>query len=825
MNTSSHVEFDRINAAILPHAVDFCQNLMPGGRVVGNEYVAGDINGGPGDSCKVNLQTGKWADFADTDKGGDLISLYAAKRGISQVEAARELSSEYGIEDSGGAPFTPSENLAPIHVAPIPDDAPEPPKTHFRHGRPSKTWTYRDAEGRPLFQVYRFDPAGSKKEVLPVTLWRKAQGATEWQFKGFPDPRPLYGLDRLANASANHPVLLVEGEKTADAAQRLVPEAVVMTWPGGSKAVAKVNFSPLHGRSVFIWPDADKPGAEAALAVADKLAKAGAAEVHIVLPPDGVAVGWDLADAAAESWESKGVVDYIQANKLDIGGFAALAQERYGIAGKVVTPTNKTPVVVGCPPEPLRRELPAPSPFPLNALGEVLGGAAQAMAEVIQAPNATCGQSVLAAAALAVQGYGDIEIDGRVFPISENFVSVGESGGRKSAVDQVALRPHREYEKALAERHSAEHEEYNIQLAAHKKCRDVALNKEKNKEDIQKRLRALGPEPTAPLSPILITEDPTIEGLVKLLTVGQPSMGLFSDEGGRMIGGYSMSPDNQLKTAAGLSGLWDGKPIDRVRGMDGASKIYGRRISLHLMVQPNVAGLLLSNDLLAGQGLLARCLTVFPESTAGSRLYNPVDISDHAAMLRYNDKMRDILETPLPLVEGKRNELAPPRLHLAPDAKKLWIEWHNFLESNLGDGGALSPIRAFASKAAEHAARLAGILTLTDDIHTREIPLDKMADGIELAKHYTAEALRLYHAGMTDPDLVLAERLLEWLREQGRSYVWSVLIYQYGPNGIRDSRIAKRIARILEEHHWLEPVVGGMVIDGKPRRDVWKVRI
>ena len=574
-----------------------------------------------------------------------------------------------------------------------------------------------------------------------------------------------------------------------------------------------------------IWPDADKPGVEAALTVAEKLVKAGAAKVHIIIPPDGVAAGWDLADAEAEGWDDRMVLDYIKANMRDVGTFATLAKERYGITGKAVTPTNETPAVVSCPPEPLRRALPAPSPFPLDSLGEVLGSAAQAMAEVIQAPIAICGQSVLAAAALAVQAHGDIEIDGRVFPISENFVSVGESGGRKSAVDQVALRPHRDHEKTLAERQGAEHEEYNIQLAAHKKCRDVALNKEKNKEDIQKRLRALGPEPTAPLSPILITEDPTIEGLVKLLTVGQPSMGLFSDEGGRMIGGYSMSPDNQLKTAAGLSGLWDGKPIDRVRGMDGASKIYGRRISLHLMVQPNVAGLLLSNDLLAGQGLLARCLTVFPESTAGGRLYNPVDISDHAAMLRYNGNMRDILETPLPLVEGKRNELAPPRLYLAPDAKRLWIEWHNFLESNLGDGGAFSPIRAFASKAAEHAARLAGILTLTDDIHTREIPLDKMAGGIELAKHYTAEALRLYHVGMTDPDLVLAERLLEWLREQGCPYVWLTHIYQRGPSPIRDAKTAKPIVRILEDHHWLEPVVGGMVIDGKSHRDVWKVRI
>jgi len=53
-------------------------------------------------------------------------------------------------------------------------------------------------------------------------------------------------------------VLLVEGEKTADAAQQLFTEAVVSTWPCGCKAVGKADFSPLKGRRVMLWPDADE---------------------------------------------------------------------------------------------------------------------------------------------------------------------------------------------------------------------------------------------------------------------------------------------------------------------------------------------------------------------------------------------------------------------------------------------------------------------------------------------------------------------------------------------------------------------------------------
>lgn len=95
-----------------------------------------------------------------------------------------------------------------------------------------------------------------------------------------------------------------------------------------------------------------------------------------------------------------------------------------------------------------------------------------------------------------------------------------------------------------------------------------------------------------------------------------------------------MNPDNLLKTAAGLSGLWDGKPIDRVRGGDGSTKLYGRRVSLHLMVQPEVSQLMLSNPVLIGQGLLSRCLVTWPESTAGTRPYREEDLSASNRLLK-----------------------------------------------------------------------------------------------------------------------------------------------------------------------------------------------
>ena len=85
-------------------------------------------------------------------------------------------------------------------------------------------------------------------------------------------------------------------------------------------------------------------------------------------------------------------------------------------------------------PEPLRR-LPEPGePFPVEALGPIMGDAAKAMHGIIKAPLAVCGQSVLATGNLAVQGHADVVIDGRCFPVSENLLSIAETGERKTVL-------------------------------------------------------------------------------------------------------------------------------------------------------------------------------------------------------------------------------------------------------------------------------------------------------------------------------------------------------------------------------------------------------
>ncbi|GLH19025.1 hypothetical protein BR1R3_17660 [Pseudomonas atacamensis] len=86
-------------------------------------------------------------------------------------------------------------------------------------------------------------------------------------------------------------------------------------------------------------------------------------------------------------------------------------------------------------------------PYPVEALGKLLGPAVERLAEVIGVPCAMAAQSVLASAALMSQGHANVELDGRTYPLSLYLLTVASSGDRKSAVDHLALKAARDWER------------------------------------------------------------------------------------------------------------------------------------------------------------------------------------------------------------------------------------------------------------------------------------------------------------------------------------------------------------------------------------------
>lgn len=291
--------FEQVKAALAPHLPELLAELLPGGRVSGREYVCASLQGGAGTSCATNLETGKGSDFATGESWGDVIALVAKVWNMRQGEAAQELARLYHI-DAGQKVPQPSRHSAEFTVIlPVPEFAPQPPRCHAQHGQASALWRYADVQDRTLGYMARFEtPEG--KVILPQCFGQYGTGRPQWVWKALPEPRPLYGLPALQRA--DNPVLLVEGEKTVDAAQALFPQHAVLTWSGGANAAGKADWSPLAGRTVTIWPDNDEPGFKAALEIAARL-KQIAASVHMVLPPASLPGKWDVADPAPESFD------------------------------------------------------------------------------------------------------------------------------------------------------------------------------------------------------------------------------------------------------------------------------------------------------------------------------------------------------------------------------------------------------------------------------------------------------------------------------------------------------------------------------------------
>lgn len=477
------------------------------------------------------------------------------------------------------------------------------------------------------------------------------------------------------------------------------------------------------------------------------------------------------------------------------------------------------------PPEkrPLFRERPAAQPFPIDALGP-LREAALAIHQRTQAPLAMCAQSALAAATLAAQAQRDVILPGGGRkPLTAIFVSIAESGERKSSVDRVALAAVYQVEQEWRQQSEAERLAYLNAKAAWDSAREKAKRGKNDMVTIRKALDAIGPEPKAPPHPMLLVADPTPEALTLHLGQGRPMAGVFTAEGGLLIGGAAFNDEAKMRTAALLNTLWDGDPIRRLRVGTGEKFLPGRRCSAHVMVQPVVADTLFGDTLFEGIGLLARMLIVAPSSTAGTRLYREADIGTESVLRDYNNRLAHLLKRPYVTRLGMPDALDPPAMRLHAEAKAAWINFHDECERAVAPEGALSSIRPFAAKLAEHAGRLAAILTLYGDPDAMEVPLVAMQSAVALATYYANEMLRLSGGAIVSRELRIAQRLLNWWQGQPKAVLHLATIYQNGPSEIRDAKSARAAAAILAESGWIERLPPNTVVEGKPRKEAWRL--
>lgn len=423
----------------------------------------------------------------------------------------------------------------------------------------------------------------------------------------------------------------------------------------------------------------------------------------------------------------------------------------------------------------------APDAFPFHALGPIMGDAARAIAHDVQAPDSLAGGSVLAAASLAVQSLANVMLPhGQRSPLSVFVITSAGSGDRKSAVDAVACKQVEELRKRQAREFTSLMKRYEVDMGA------------KSKKD---------PEPPKPMPKCATTGNATIEGISRLLK-HQSSIGIFSAEGGEMLGGYSLRDDKRSSGLAFYLKGWGGESLDSLRGGEGLTVLLGRRMTMHVLVQPVLLGALLSDPLAQGQGLLARCLIAQPNTLAGTRLRDPHAPppipEDHPAVVTYNHAIKLLLETcPALCEEGDGYELESQDLHLADGAKALWIAFYNLVERQQANGSEFEGARPFASKAAEHAARIAGIITLVENPMATTIPACAMDNAIELTTFYLSEHLRLTGAGRQGRIDGRLRALLSWF-QSGKNLVQKKEVLQNSPYALRNLK-AEGLAPLIKE--------------------------
>ena len=303
-------------------------------------------------------------------------------------------------------------------------------------------------------------------------------------------------------------------------------------------------------------------------------------------------------------------------------------------------------------PLPLVADAGEPSSYPVECLGP-LRPAVECVRALTQAPVAIPAQSALAVAALAVQGFADVETLDGPRPTSLYCLTVARSGERKSSCDARLLAALRAHERERARDQRAQMETWRNESALWRAEHERILGEAKKGKGAGRgqatdALAALGPAPAAPPGAERTVTEPTFEGLTRKFVEGLPSLGIFSDEGGQFLGGHAMNSDNRQKTVTALNDLWQGNAIRRTRQGDGSTVIYGRRLAVHLMVQPGIARPFLADPVAVESGFLARFLVCEPASTIGSRMHRG-STPDTAALDAFAARLGAILDRDLPM--------------------------------------------------------------------------------------------------------------------------------------------------------------------------------
>lgn len=337
-------------------------NLKPQGtELVGNCPFHDDHHA----SLKVSKSKQRFKCFVSgCGAGGDVIDFFTLQ-GYSKSEAMNIIVNNNAISPAQSNRTEVEKKPYLLDAIPNQSNLPNIKNVnHYKYGTPSNSWAYHNQYGNIIGYVCRFDLPEGKKDVIPYTYKTDGQ-KSGWYWKGFETPRPLYNLHELTQCPEKI-VLMVEGEKTADAAKLLFPQYVVTTWIGGSESVKNTDFTPLHGRKIMLWNDNDLPGVLCMFggwSFNDKtnqykritgICEMFPAQFKRILNSPDFPKKWDVADH--DNWSLEFAAEYIKKNRTDVPTVSEFPPNELPLAEPISQALPPVPKIEPVPEKPVLSE-------------------------------------------------------------------------------------------------------------------------------------------------------------------------------------------------------------------------------------------------------------------------------------------------------------------------------------------------------------------------------------------------------------------------------------------------------------------------------------
>lgn len=452
------------------------------------------------------------------------------------------------------------------------------------------------------------------------------------------------------------------------------------------------------------------------------------------------------------------------------------------------------------------------SPYPVDALPEAIRQAVEEVQTFTQAPVELVAASALTALSVAGQQIADVRRDsGLSGPVSLYFVTVAESGERKSSVDSVFAQPIREQERAAREASAGEIANHAAAMTAWEASREAASGKLKKAAIDGKELAGAtadlanveGGKPTPPRVPRWLYSDTTYEKLTRNLAGNWPAAAIVSSEGGAVLGGHSLGKDSAMRTMSAINELWSGSPLTIDRATSGSYCVRNARLTVGLQVQPSVLASFMDRERNSrGSGFLARFLFSAPISTQGRRQFRAAP-QVWRALDPFNARIAELLAT-VPNIDADGG-LCLPLLDFTPEAKASWVDWYNLIEAQLGPTGELANVRDLASKAADNIARMAALFHIFEHGASGAIGIEAVQAAAPIIVWHLDQGRNYLGAFNVSPATANAAALDRWLidtcEREGVSEIPRRKVQQFGPGPVRDKAALSAALEELAENH------------------------